>query len=236
MIDIVSATRCSEAGFWADSALGQSLRRLNFDGRLRPRVSFENRRGLSEVYNSALMAPDANDMLVFVHDDVWLEDLFLADRVAQGLRAYDVIGLAGNRRQSDQHVSWSYIGTDLVWDDLAHLSGIIAHGPQPFGPVNCFGAVPADCELLGGVLLAVNRRTLLARAVAFDPQFDFHFYDVDFCRTARRQGLRLGTWPISVTHQSGGAFGSAEWTARHERYVRKWGGAGAPSLAQDGGS
>ncbi|WP_341888257.1 glycosyltransferase [Variovorax sp. YR752] len=230
MIDIVSATRCSEAEFWADSALGQSLQRLQFDGRLRPRVSFENRRGLSEVYNSALTAPDANDMLVFVHDDVWLEDFFLADRVAQGLRAFDVIGLAGNRRQSEQHVSWNYIGTDLVWDDLAHLSGIIAHGQKPFSRIDCFGTVPADCELLDGVFLAANRRTLLAKAVAFDPQFDFHFYDIDFCRTARRQGLRLGTWPISVKHQSGGAFGSAEWARLYPLYAHKWGGAGAPSL------
>ncbi|MFH0129871.1 glycosyltransferase [Variovorax sp. VaC1] len=223
MIDIVSATRLSESAFWADSALGQSLRRLEFDRRLRPRVSFENRRGLSDVFNSAINAADANGMLVFVHDDVWLEDFFLADRISDGLRAYDVIGLAGNRRLPKRHVSWNYIDTDLTWDDLSNLSGIIAHGLQPFGHIDCFGSVPADCELLDGVFLAANRQTLLAKAVQFDPRFDFHFYDIDFCRTARQQGLRLGTWPISITHQSDGAFGGEPWRKLHRVYAQKWG-------------
>ncbi|MDQ0044931.1 glycosyltransferase [Variovorax boronicumulans] len=223
MIDIVSATRLPEAEFWANSALGQSLRRLSFDGRLRPRVSFENRRGLPDVFNSALTAADANDMLVFVHDDVWLEDFFLVNRISEGLRAYDVIGLAGNRRLPKHHVSWNYVDTNLTWDDLANLSGIIAHGLQPFGNIDCMGSVPADCELLDGVFLAANRHTLLAKSVQFDPRFDFHFYDIDFCRTARQQGLRLGTWPISITHQSDGAFGDAHWRKLYEVYAQKWG-------------
>lgn len=229
MIDIVSATRLPEAEFWANSALGQSLRRLSFDGRLRPRVSFENRRGLPDVFNSALTAADANGMLVFVHDDVWLDDFFLFNRISEGLRAYDVIGLAGNRRLPKHHVSWNYIDTHLTWDDLANLSGIIAHGLQPFGHIDCMGSVPADCELLDGVLMAANRHALLEKSVRFDPRFDFHFYDIDFCRTARQQGLRLGTWPIAVTHQSDGAFGDAHWRQLYEVYVQKWGDQ-APAL------
>ena len=39
----------------------------------------------------------------------------------------------------------------------------------------------------------------------FDPAFDFHFYDLGpLCQTAREKGLRLGTWHISITHNSGG--------------------------------
>ena len=45
----------------------------------------------------------------------------------------------------------------------------------------------------------------------FDPALRFHLYDLDFCRTAHTKGLSVGTWPLAVTHQSGGAFGGPEW-------------------------
>ena len=35
--------------------------------------------------------------------------------------------------------------------------------------------------------------------------------------------LRLGTWPICLTHQSGGGFESEAWTAAYDKYVQKWG-------------
>ena len=72
------------------------------------------------------------------------------------------------------------------------------------------------------MLLAVRRSVLLNAGVVFDPLFRFHFYDMDFCRTARAAGLRLGTWTISVTHQSGGAFGSAGWNEAFLAYQKKW--------------
>jgi hypothetical protein len=45
---------------------------------------------------------------------------------------------------------------------------------------------------------------------------------MDFCRSARAKGLRLGTWPICVTHQSGGAFGSEAWREKFDKYLAKW--------------
>ncbi len=60
---------------------------------------------------------------------------------------------------------------------------------------------------MDGVFLAAKKSALTEYAVTFDPQFDFHFYDMDFCRTARKAGLTLGTWLVKLTHQSAGAFG-----------------------------
>ena len=70
--------------------------------------------------------------------------------------------------------------------------------------------------------IAVRREFAQNGSVFFDERFDFHFYDLDFCRTARRAGLSIGTWPISLTHQSDGAFGSPSWRAGYERYLNKW--------------
>lgn len=223
MIDINCCTRLSEAEFWGRAALGLSLRRLVHDDRMRPRVSFENRRGLAEVYNERLAAADAHVVQVFIHDDVWLDDHFFAEHVLAGLQVFDLIGVAGNRRRVNCQPSWAFPGIDFKWDERANLSGVVAHGPSPFGVISAFGAVPAACELLDGVLLAARTQCLREAAVRFDPQFDFHFYDMDFCRSARAAGLRLGTWPIAITHQSEGGFGSQGWLDNFKRYVRKWG-------------
>ena len=222
MIEIISATRLSEQEFWKRSALGNSLRRLAHDQRLVPRISFDNRQGLPDIFNARLAASDGCELLAFVHDDVWLDDGFLADRVIEGLREYEVIGIAGNHRRVARQPGWAFIDERYTWDDRSNLSGCVAHGTHPIGPISFYGPVPADCELLDGVFLAARRSALANARVGFDPRFDFHFYDMDFCRNARQAGLRLGTWPISLTHESGGAFGTPAWRAKYGKYLEKW--------------
>jgi GT2 family glycosyltransferase len=53
--------------------------------------------------------------------------------------------------------------------------------------------------------------------------FFVSFYDVEFGRAARASGLIIGTWPISITHQSGGRFGTPAWTQQYRIYLEKWG-------------
>jgi GT2 family glycosyltransferase len=226
MIEIVSATRLAREDFLAKSALGQSLRRLSRDPRLRAWIAFSNQRGLPELYNARITAQGGNEFVVFMHDDVWIDDYYLADRVIEGLKTYDVIGVAGNRRRVPRQPGWAFTGRNgdkLTWDDRSNLTGQIAHGKRPFGMISRYGEVAsAECELLDGVFLAANRAKLVERGVLFDPQFDFHFYDMDFCRSARKAGLRLGTWPICLTHQSGGAFGIGSWKEKFPIYLEKW--------------
>lgn len=223
MIEIVTATRRSAEEFWNSSALGISLRRLAYDQRLSLQVAVSNRAGLPEVYNSRISPQNKAEILVFVHDDVWIDDYFLADRVLGGLESFDVIGVAGNRRRSPGQRAWHYVSAPGQQQDWKTLSGAVAHGKTPFGRVSAAGPVPAECELLDGVFLAARLRKLLEHSVRFDPLFDFHFYDLDFCRAARRAGLRLGTWPICLTHQSEGAFESPAWLNGYAKYLQKWG-------------
>jgi len=224
-IEIVSATRLPEDDFWNNSALGLSLRRLAYDVRLTPSIAFENKRGLPEVFNSRITSSENNEIIVFIHDDIWIEDFFFADRIISGLQDFDVIGIAGNKQRIANQPGWAFKGVidgKLQWDDLSHLSGSVAHGSLPFGDISFFGSAPAECELLDGVFLAAKKSTLTAHQVLFDTQFDFHFYDLDFCRSARDKGLRLGTWPISMTHQSAGAFNTLPWRDKLDLYRKKW--------------
>jgi GT2 family glycosyltransferase len=89
--------------------------------------------------------------------------------------------------------------------------------------VSYFGPSGVECKLLDGLMLVADSTRLVEAGVRFDEQFDFHFYDMDFCRQAELKGLRMGTWPISVVHESAGAFNTPPWRAGYERYLRKYG-------------
>lgn len=223
VVEVVSATRMTEETFWRDSALGQSLRQhMANDARISAQVAFENRRGLSEIFNARIVQAPDNAVLVFVHDDVWLEDANFTENVLAGLSQFDVIGVAGNKRRLPKQPAWAFINTHFVWDDKKHLSGKVGHGQQAYGEVSDYGPVPAACELMDGVFLAAKKSALTEHAVTFDPQFDFHFYDMDFCRMARKAGLTLGTWLVKLTHQSVGAFGGDLWKKHYQTYLQKW--------------
>ena len=219
MIEVISATRLDRDQFQA-SPLGSSLKRIAADKRLNPKIAFANTRGLGIVYNEAIAAAE-DDFVLFVHDDVWFDDFYLTDRLLEGLERFDVVGLAGNTRLAPGHDSWAHLpGSRRL--DLPYLRGAIAHGDTPLGKVGFFGPIVGECELLDGVFLAVRRKRLVDTGVRFDERFGFHFYDLDFCRTARAQGLRLGTWPISVTHRSAGNADTDAWRAGLAMYQAKW--------------
>jgi GT2 family glycosyltransferase len=222
LIEVVAATRQDEAGF-RETALGHSLRRLG-DPRIVARIEFSNHRPLGEIYNDALDRAAEHDIVVFMHDDVWLDDYFFVERIASGLKQFDVIGVTGNTHRRPGQLAWSFVSDPGMADEARYLSGRVAQADHPSGQVLYFGPSPVQCELLDGVLLASRRSILAARGVRFDPQFAFHFYDMDFCRAAVQAGLRLGTWPVCITHQSRGGFDSPEWRAAGARYLQKWGG------------
>ena len=240
-VTFIGATRASEDIFWSYSPLGLSIKRLesiityenvneiNPDLVYRNSISFENEKGLPEVYNTSIKAilhrvsrENCDNILVFIHDDVWIEDAQIGHHLIAGLQEFDILGVAGSIRRVPAQACWTHL-------DLGHqintggMSGMIGHGMEPFGSVCFYGRLQQSCELLDGVFLAVRLQTLVKTGIRFDQSFDFHFYDMDFCRTARSIGLRLGTWPIALTHQSEGSFGGAEWSKRYADYLAKWG-------------
>lgn len=221
MIEIVSATRWSEEEFWKNSALGLSLSRLLFDQRLKHWIAFENKKGLPEIFNQRIHAENDIEIIVFIHDDVWIDDFFLADRILDAVKSYDVFGVVGNKNRKHLQPSWAFINTSGTWDIQENLSGAVAHGDIPFGKVGYFGPSPAECDLLDGVLIAVSKPSLKRTQVQFDEIFDFHFYDVDFCITAQQQGLKIGTWPLAITHQSTGGYG-VSWLNAYQAFCNKW--------------
>lgn len=219
---IVSATRMDEATFWREAALGRSLKRhMQQDARLVPKIYCDNTRGLSDIFNEAIEAAPEDALLVLIHDDVWIDENTFVHSILQGLQHYDVIGVAGNRRCMPGQPAWSFVNDQFTWDAEENLSGLVAHGQHAFGPASVYGA-PGPCMLMDGVFKAMHKRVLQRSGARYDHTFDFEFYDLDFCRSATASGLKLGTWPVRLTHQSGGNFGKQRWRDKYQVYLRKW--------------
>lgn len=227
-IRFVCATRYSEEAFYTQAALGKSLALFfpHYADQFELRLFAENERGLPSIYNEAIEETrDAPRILVFIHDDLFLTDLAWSTRMAESLTRFDIVGLAGNKSRIANQPSWAFVfgSKGLEWDKREHLSGTIAHG-QSFPPdhIDFFGPAQQEVKLLDGVMLIAHSQTLIDTGLRFDPLFQFHFYDLDFCRQAELKGLTMGTWDISVVHQSGGGFGSESWQAGLSLYLHKW--------------
>lgn len=222
-VRLVCATRETTEDFVAKSALGRSLRL--YAPLCQLRLFPCNSKGLPVVYNTAIRECAADPaILVFIHDDIHLLDFYWPTRIFNGLQKFDIIGLAGNRRRTDRQPAWFFVDDTFKQDDRENLSGIVAHGKNwPADNISAYGVPGQEVKLLDGVMLAARSETLIANNLFFDESFDFHFYDLDFCRTAEQRGLRMGTWGISVMHESEGAFGTPAWRASYARYLSKWG-------------
>jgi methyltransferase family protein len=225
-IRLVCATRHPTAeDFYNKTALGRSLRWCYAD---LPSLGLQlfpgNKDGLPSVYNRAVdSATHPDELLVFLHDDLHLIDLFWADELRRAVEHFDVVGLAGNRRRAARQPSWVFVDEHMTFDQPENLSGRIGHGNGFPSPVSDYGPTPRKCLLLDGLLLAVRSNTLHKHGLRFNERFRFHFYDMDFCRQADQSGLSMGTWPIGVVHESGGSVGSENWRAEMAAYFEKWG-------------
>ena len=222
-IRIVCGTRVSEQEFSTETALGRSLLIHQSANPVEIRLFAENTQGLSTIYNRVIdEARDNPAILVFIHDDVHLCDFLWSERIREGVAAFDIVGLAGNTRRVEGQPAWAFIDDRFTWDQACFLSGMVGHGNSFPCVVSNFGPVPQPCKLLDGLLLAADSERLEQAGVRFDEQFEFHFYDMDFCRSAELNGMSMGTWPLSVVHESAGAFGTPAWRESFRRYQEKY--------------
>jgi hypothetical protein len=186
----------------------------------------KNTYNIARHYNKgiqfAIENKDDYDNVVFIHDDVSVEDRFLHRKLRLGLESADIIGLAGARDiKIRSPFLWHIISDPKTW------SGAVAH-PEGGGVISMtsFGPVPSRVLVLDGLLLAVKPETFENNPkLRFDEKIPTiaHFYDLDFCLTANENKLTLSTFPIWVVH---GSPGLEQYTAdfhKGEKYMlKKW--------------
>ena len=228
---VVTATRLRQVDFLDQSLLGRSLSGVSQLTPLGLRGFFENARPLGDCYNEVIDQAGGDDVLLFVHDDVYLNDWMLGWRVQEALLHFDVVGVVGNRRRQPGQETWYMQPSQMVNGvrtmttfDSAYLSGAIAHGSPESWQLSNYGPVPQPVQLIDGVFMAAKAGRLKETGVRFDPALGFHLYDLDFCRSALKAGLSIGTWPMAITHASiGGSVQSNAWAESAAKYLAKWG-------------
>jgi hypothetical protein len=222
-ITVVSATRYSERDFYAKAALGRSLAQTYPLLPVTRRIYFENCRALAACYNDAVAnVSHPDEILMFVHDDIHILDFYWVEKLLAGLQTFACAGLAGNRRRVPKQPNWAFIDDKFTWDDASNLSGIVGHGTQFPCQLSVFGPVWQECKLLDGILITAKRKAFGRNGLRFDEIFDFHFYDLDLCRQAESAGLKMGTIPLGVMHESTNRCGSPEWQKNYAKYLNKW--------------
>jgi hypothetical protein len=225
MITLACATPHTESSFIRETFLGRSLIRL---GPLRNgwdlRITYENRAGLPVVYNESLKVADPDKPLVFLHDDVSIQDLYFADKLVLALRNFDLVGIAGGNPPGAAPKVWYDIKT-RSWP----MKGLVPHTSraQPEAEtlasmIMNYGPTPGACEFIDGLAMAMIPKRILEANLAFDPRFDFHHYDLDFSKQARLRNLRVGTWPLWLVHSGASGAIEAGWQASYEIFRNKY--------------
>ena len=95
-IRVVCGTRTARKEFSRRTPLGRSL---SLVGRADAELQVFDRTsaGLPAIYNEAIQAAQRHPaILMFVHDDGHICDFFWAEKVRAAIKAFDIVGLAGN--------------------------------------------------------------------------------------------------------------------------------------------
>jgi len=153
----------------------------------------ENTDSLSVQYNKAKKYYDQYDAIIFLHDDVFITDAFLIEKLQVAFAQFDVVGLAGGA-----DISLKSYGLWHMMCDPKTFSGL----------------------LMDGLFLAVNPKT--TKNVNWDENVMFHHYDLLFCLEANKLKLKLGTAPIYVTHESPGLKGFSEEFKKSDAYFKEY--------------
>jgi hypothetical protein len=174
----------------------------------------DNQRGLSECYNDIIKDPSNIDKTVlFVHDDVVLEDLFLYEKLINS--PYSITGLAGAKSFNKQ-------ADKLAWHLCApkqDFVGEVAHIKDDNIWTTVFGQSKSRALIIDGLFISVKVKDLTEKNLEFDNNFSFHFYDIAFCLRANEKKVTVGVLPIRAIHYGlGDSMLTSHWEETNKKF------------------
>lgn len=177
----------------------------------------DNKEGLSKLYNKFLQDEKyKNNILLFVHDDVELEDIFLVDKLNNS--PYNVTGLAGAKSiDLKKHSAWH-----LMSKRQDHV-GEVAHCNNNAIWTTVFGPTNSRSLVVDGLFIAVDVEKINTKGAKFDEDFEFHHYDICFCLDCNSKKITIGVLPIRVIHHGlGDSMLSKEWESSAAKFGAKY--------------
>lgn len=236
MIKLVSVTRQTHAEKTLIFKSFELLKKISDDD-----TSYEiitnNTDPLSVVYNRVLDLASGNDRLIFVHDDVMIEDVCIFEKLKASFETFNIIGIAGMAGpvKMDPPVLWHLVGPAknrrgevsnflMCLHDLKSLDFYTFDVYSIPRATTSFGTTCCSVSLIDGVFIGVDVGALKSKNVRFDEDnpASFHFYDLNLCVDAINNGLTIGISPIRIVHCSPGLTESSmDWLSGQDYIIKK---------------
>ncbi|MFJ2755347.1 glycosyltransferase [Nocardioides sp. NPDC087217] len=124
-----------------------------------------------------------NEVVVFVHQDVYLHSLTALEVAAATLLADPSLGVLGA------------VGVD-------HRGEVVGAVRDRVVPLGRSTSVPVDVDSLDEVLFMVTRSQVLREPLSESPDLAWHAYAVEYCLRMRASGRRAAAVDIPLTHNS----------------------------------
>lgn len=183
-----------------------------------------NQLGLSERYNQILNKHSNNfDNIVFIHDDVFVDDALVCEKLERAHSKFDIVGLAGGVNPK--------IKAPALWHLMCggfnggNLYGAVSH-PCTSDQImfTNFGPTPARVAILDGLFLSILTKRTNETKWRFNENYNFHHYDIASCLDANKHKLKLGVAPIWVMHNSPGllSFEDKNFLQSQEKFLKEY--------------
>lgn len=219
---IVTSTKAKNKEEFEQRPLNKSLKRLKklyTDEQLTVEIIFNNTQGLSSAYNRFLTDKYKNQIIVFVHDDVVIDSLFLYEHINK--TPFTVTGLAGAKvfkKDSNIIPAWhlmteqeSYVG------EVKHIQNNVIF-------TTVFGKTFDKAKVVDGVFIAVNVEELLKTKARFNENYKFHHYDIAFCMECLKENISIGVMPINIIHYGlGDSMLTQDWNTSAKVFLSEYG-------------
>jgi hypothetical protein len=201
----VIATEKNIVDFWEKTQIAIFLNKIGFEDKCT--IITENEKGLPFIYNQFLRDKWIDKKIIFVHDDVLIEDLFWEEKLDIAFEKYDIVGLAGSKKADlKRPAAWH------LMSDKQDFVGEVGHSHEGKTWTTVFGSTNSRALIMDGLFLAVNVKKLIETNTKFDERFQFHHYDITFCINANKNKLKMGVSPIKVVHFGlGDSMNTPEW-------------------------
>lgn len=184
-----------------------------------------NTEGLSKKYNQIISKHKSDfDNIVFIHDDVYMDDLYVCEKLERAHKDFDIVGLAGGVNPKIQKLAlWHLMCGGF---NSNNLRGAVAHPINESGQIfmTSFGPTPARVALLDGLFLSVDIRKANSAGWKFNENYTFHHYDIASSIDANNKKLKLGVAPIWVVHKSPGLLNTNDklFTDSQDKFIEEY--------------
>jgi len=189
----------------ADTIIYNSIQKLK---KLYPKQIFyefylNNKVGLSELYQGELNKKQKVDYLIFVHDDVQINDMFFIEKLEKGFKFNDVIGVAGSAKinMSGMRLAWHNSDRKFWRGGCYHpyKHDLTQYYFNTFGPSG--SKINVGC--IDGLFIAVKLETCKNKEL-FTKIFLWDFYDFAFSIKCHFEKLKICVMPLTLCHFSHG--------------------------------